>query len=602
VAADTIIYAGAFVCCDVSGFAVPAADDATYTSVVGVAEKDADNTDGAGGAIDVRIGRGVYMIRDNDPANPISGDLRNRVVYALDDEFPSASSGADRPILGILNESWFDGFEIDIGEGATGGAGGGITNISGTALLPSPACESDANTGLYPNAADSLGLTAGGELRMTIDDRVISDLEPHQTVNVRYGSRLYPPGLDGNNESTSIYCKIDPGALDHEWAMYGEITNAQLDGTNGGFIRCNHCGAGDAIFVTMFPQGGLGGVLESVGYEASTYGNGTRGFIGTVQSNPGTGVPYALPNSSHFIGYWGSHVLPNYGQVYLQESPGHAILIQKLDAFGQQAQDGNVQIRISENDFSRNRYAVHNNGTIHIASDVASAGTTTVSGPVYHSRGAYWNGAASVDFDGTFNVVVDTVAPTGHLQFACGPASAPTIIGTWSAAKVLNLQAGSIAAVTGITMNAGGGDIDMQGGNCDNLARVRGAAAADLAIGTNGSDIAKVTSGGAFQSLYARIEGRTAINNTHSPYTVAWFDHWILVDTSGGAVTINLPAAASSTGRVLVIQDKGSAGGGNTITLDGNAAEKVNGAATKVISTNYEQFTLICDGADWYGG
>jgi hypothetical protein len=38
---------------------------------------------------------------------------------------------------------------------------------------------------------------------------------------------------------------------------------------------------------------------------------------------------------------------------------------------------------------------------------------------------------------------------------------------------------------------------------------------------------------------------------------------------------------------------------GNAVTVDGNGAETINGAATKALSTQYETVHIMSDGANW---
>lgn len=88
----------------------------------------------------------------------------------------------------------------------------------------------------------------------------------------------------------------------------------------------------------------------------------------------------------------------------------------------------------------------------------------------------------------------------------------------------------------------------------------------------------------------------TEIDNTDSPYTVVDGDELIRADATSGAITIALPAAASNVGRVLWVE---AVNVSNTITLDGNGAETINGSATKTIGTAGRLVVLYCDGVDW---
>ena len=80
----------------------------------------------------------------------------------------------------------------------------------------------------------------------------------------------------------------------------------------------------------------------------------------------------------------------------------------------------------------------------------------------------------------------------------------------------------------------------------------------------------------------------TEIGNGDSPYAVVNSDDNIRVDTSGGAVEIDLPAATGS-GRILNIKIVDATA--NT-TIDGNGAETIDGAATQVLSTLHENLVI----------
>lgn len=82
-----------------------------------------------------------------------------------------------------------------------------------------------------------------------------------------------------------------------------------------------------------------------------------------------------------------------------------------------------------------------------------------------------------------------------------------------------------------------------------------------------------------------------------SPYTVLATDYVVLVDPTGGGCTVNLPVAASNTGRLLVV--KHSSASGNTVTIDGDGGETIDGNLTAVLSS-FQSFTLLCNGSNWF--
>ena len=74
-------------------------------------------------------------------------------------------------------------------------------------------------------------------------------------------------------------------------------------------------------------------------------------------------------------------------------------------------------------------------------------------------------------------------------------------------------------------------------------------------------------------------------------------DYALIVDTSAGNVTITLPPAASSSGTILVFK-KSSAS--NTVTIQANASETIDGANTQTITAQYGSLRIICDGTKWW--
>ena len=76
----------------------------------------------------------------------------------------------------------------------------------------------------------------------------------------------------------------------------------------------------------------------------------------------------------------------------------------------------------------------------------------------------------------------------------------------------------------------------------------------------------------------------------------------LLVDTNaiGAASTVNLPAAVNHA-KITIKDSGGTAGGGtNTITVDGNGTQEIDGQLTQVINTNFGSLQLVSDGSDWF--
>ena len=80
--------------------------------------------------------------------------------------------------------------------------------------------------------------------------------------------------------------------------------------------------------------------------------------------------------------------------------------------------------------------------------------------------------------------------------------------------------------------------------------------------------------------------------------TITTSDHTVLADASGNVITANLPTAASASGYQFTIKKIDSSA--NTVTIDGNGSETIDGATTAVITMQWESVTVQSNGTAWY--
>lgn len=86
--------------------------------------------------------------------------------------------------------------------------------------------------------------------------------------------------------------------------------------------------------------------------------------------------------------------------------------------------------------------------------------------------------------------------------------------------------------------------------------------------------------------------------STTTTYT-AGDDAAILVDSSGGAVTVNLPQAGAVPGRVYYV--KKTTSDANTVTIDPSGAETIEGSATLIFGTSgRDSRAIVSDGTQWW--
>jgi len=93
--------------------------------------------------------------------------------------------------------------------------------------------------------------------------------------------------------------------------------------------------------------------------------------------------------------------------------------------------------------------------------------------------------------------------------------------------------------------------------------------------------------------LTSSIETITASSDTldDTNYTV-------LCDCTSNAITINLPAASSSSWRVYNIKKIDSSA--NAITIDWNWSETIDWATTQLITWQYTNIKIQSDGTEWF--
>jgi len=79
--------------------------------------------------------------------------------------------------------------------------------------------------------------------------------------------------------------------------------------------------------------------------------------------------------------------------------------------------------------------------------------------------------------------------------------------------------------------------------------------------------------------------------------TLAATDHVVLVDASGGDVTLTLPLAASRLSEFCIKKIDSS---GNTVTIDGNGGETIDGSTTFVLTEQYDALRIFSDATEWW--
>jgi hypothetical protein len=118
--------------------------------------------------------------------------------------------------------------------------------------------------------------------------------------------------------------------------------------------------------------------------------------------------------------------------------------------------------------------------------------------------------------------------------------------------------------------------------------RIRILGDGNVIIGSGGAPHTKLHVEGPIALAYTSTSADLTLDNTHS--TVA-------VDTSGGNRIITLPTAVGIAGRVYTI--KRITAGANTLTVDANGTETIDGALTVLLPNQWDVVRVQSDGANW---
>lgn len=372
---------------------------------------------------------------------------------------------------------------------------------------------------------------------------------------------------------------------------------------------------------------------------------GTSGFI--VDTTGGISLDSAAASNFTATGAFDITIQSTAGSVIVSASEDAADAIQILStaggidilATGAAAQDidiintgGSVNVTATE-DAAEAIYIRANGGiseTIRLHADqgtgVASinigsdAGGITIAGGLgtadaVNITASTAGGGIDVDAS-TGGVIVDT---TGAISLDSAAASNFTVTGAFD--LTLNSTAGSVivsasedaADAIQVLSTAGGIDILATGAAGQDIDVVNTGGSVNITATENVSDAIVINASGAASGISidcgtVGITFGTGLNVSvtsvaaaATPYAVLGTDYFITTDTTGGVLTLTLPAAPA-TGRMVVVYDGVGQAAANNVTIDGNGksiAMSGTAAGTKLLNTAYESATLVYNGTLW---
>lgn len=91
-----------------------------------------------------------------------------------------------------------------------------------------------------------------------------------------------------------------------------------------------------------------------------------------------------------------------------------------------------------------------------------------------------------------------------------------------------------------------------------------------------------------------------SLSTKTAAYTTVLADDVVLADSTSSGFTITLGTAAVISGKQQTVKDSGGNSATNNITVETEASETIDGASSIVLENDYESFTFISDGTNWF--
>lgn len=88
----------------------------------------------------------------------------------------------------------------------------------------------------------------------------------------------------------------------------------------------------------------------------------------------------------------------------------------------------------------------------------------------------------------------------------------------------------------------------------------------------------------------------TTITDAATPFALL-DEAYLVCDTTNSAITVNLPAASTVTGRIYWLKNSGAVA--NNVTIDADGSELIDEVLT-VTLIDKEALTIVSDGSNWH--
>jgi len=97
-----------------------------------------------------------------------------------------------------------------------------------------------------------------------------------------------------------------------------------------------------------------------------------------------------------------------------------------------------------------------------------------------------------------------------------------------------------------------------------------------------------------------QVDDERTTSGPHTANVTTSGEEVVLVDTSGGVVTVTLASADANNGNFVSVVDVAGAASTNPITVDTEGSETIDGNGSQEMANNYGALIVASDGANWF--
>jgi hypothetical protein len=263
-------------------------------------------------------------------------------------------------------------------------------------------------------------------------------------------------------------------------------------------------------------------------------------------------------------------------------------------------------VKLSPKQIDLSQDVVMSGGNVYLSS--GSASTPALLFSDHTNTGIYLVSAAKIGIStsGVQRLFVNTASVTSNLQIrgVTGSASTPSYAFNSAFNTGMFLDSGNLSLTVGgnvgLTLQSDGSLI-LEGTTSLKLPTGSSSQRPSSVSGgmtrfNSDNNVAELYDGSYWLNIQAGGGEVKAIKTITENYTPTRYDFYLLVDASGGAITITLPTAVTGTTYIVKKIDSSS----NTVTVNPPSSKTIDGDTSVDTTKQFTSFTLTTDSTNWF--